>query len=198
MQTSRQPLRGLGQTVAFFMLLAIQLALATSASAALQPGVYQTIMGSLAEERGDRVTNEVRIVPITATVTITLGAQPSMTAVIQNAVLEGGAPFPLTVTNSYEPYNYPHPTPDGGWNFRGEYIPGSGYYFFDWTFTPASNGNVLWNGTAGFAGGHIWQLTFADVTLVPEPSGFALVGIGLIALTLSRRHFGQTRRAAVL
>src|SRR6266550_8704804 len=71
------------------------------AGAALESGVYQTVPGATVEERGDRVPNGSRVVPLFATLTFDLSAaEPSLTAVITNAVLEGGDPFALTVRSS--------------------------------------------------------------------------------------------------
>ena len=75
--------------------------LAWPADAALESGVYQTLPGATVEERGDRVPNGSRVVPFCATLTFDLMATPpSLTALIPNAVLEGGEPFALTVRSS--------------------------------------------------------------------------------------------------
>src|SRR5262249_44332154 len=67
------------------------------AAGAFVSGVYQTLPGTTVEERGDRVPNKSRIIPLSATLTFDLEATPpSLTAVIADAVLEGGDPFPLT------------------------------------------------------------------------------------------------------
>ena len=69
--------------------------------AALESAVYQTVPGAMVEERGDRVPGGSRYVPFFATLTFDLIAtEPSLTAVITNAVLEGGEPFVLTVRSS--------------------------------------------------------------------------------------------------
>src|SRR5512138_1504984 len=71
------------------------------ARAALESGVYQTVPGAMVEERGERVPGGSRDVPFFATLTFDLSAaEPSLTAVITNAVLEGGDPFVLTVRSS--------------------------------------------------------------------------------------------------
>src|SRR5438034_7007339 len=75
--------------------------LAWPAGAALESGVYQTVPGATVEERGDRVPNGSRVVPLFSTLTFDLSAaEPSLTAVITNAVLEGGDPFAPTVRSS--------------------------------------------------------------------------------------------------
>src|SRR2546429_4185885 len=75
--------------------------LAWPACAALASGVYQTVPGATVEERGDRVPNRSRVVPFFATLAFDLSAtEPSLTAVITNAVLEGGEPFSLIVRSS--------------------------------------------------------------------------------------------------
>src|SRR5262245_16417129 len=93
-------------------------ALGWSVDAALTSGVYQTLPGATVEERGDRVSNEFRIVPLSATLTFDLASTPpSLTAEIPNAVLEGGLPFALTVrSTSGNRLN------DGTYRFTGDYL----------------------------------------------------------------------------
>src|SRR5688572_12462977 len=110
--------------------------LAWPAAAALESGVYQVAAGSTVEERGDRVPNEIRTVPLSATVQFDLSSvPPSLTAVINNAVLEGGTPFPLTVRSS-EGYQLAN----GTWRFSGDYLrdiqPSGTQYLFTWFFSP--------------------------------------------------------------
>jgi hypothetical protein len=144
--------------------LALPLAFASQVFAALKSGVYQTLPGATVEEFGDAVPNERRIVPISATLTFDLNAAPpSLTAFIPNAVLEGGNPFPLTVRSSSAGQ-----LTSGAWRFSGEYLPDT-QYLFDWDFSTSTNGQVLWNGITGWAGGHIWQITISNLTLVPLP-----------------------------
>jgi len=119
------------------------------------------------EEFGDRVTNRSRVVPISATFTFDLdAAPPSLTAVIPNAVLEGGDPFPLTIHSSTGAQEM-----DGAYYFTGDYLQDlnlSGtQYGFDWRFSMSTNGEVVWNGVIGWWGGHIWEVTITNVTLVP-------------------------------
>src|SRR5262245_41853456 len=88
---------------------------AGAALAALESGVYQTIPGATVEEIM-QYTN--RVVPFSATLTFDLGAsQPSLTAVIPNAVLEGGDPFALTVRSSSGAL-----LADGTYRFEGDYL----------------------------------------------------------------------------
>jgi hypothetical protein len=145
----------------------ICLALPWPACAALESGVFQTLSGATVEERGDRVTNRFRIMPISATMTFDLGSSPpSLTAVIPNAVLEGGDPFAVTVRSTDGAQH-----PDGTWHFRGDYLgdfyPSGSQYLFDWGFTTSTNGDVVWNGHTGWAGGHLWVVTMSNLTLVP-------------------------------
>jgi hypothetical protein len=64
----------------------------------VKPDVHRTIPGARAEERGDRVPNGSRFVPISTTLTFDFNlTPPSLTAVISDAVLEGAEPFSLTV-----------------------------------------------------------------------------------------------------
>ncbi len=143
--------------------------LAWPACAALESGVYRVLPGTTVEERGDRVPNQSRVVPFSATVTFDLGTvPPSLTAVITNAVLEGGAPFALTVRSSFGIRLV-----DGTYRFSGDYlrdIQASGtQYYFDWRFSTSTNGQVVWSGITGWAGGHIWLVTISDITIVPDP-----------------------------
>jgi len=143
--------------------------LASPAGIALESGVYQTLAGSTVVETGDRVTNHFRVVPVYAIFKLDFSAaQPSLTALTTNAVLEGGEPFPLTVRSSSGTQLM-----DGSYRFTGDYLQDlnlSGtQYLFDWRFSASTNGTVLWNGTTGWAGGHLWYVTITNVTLVPAP-----------------------------
>ncbi len=155
------------KAVAVPIALGAHLALVCSAGAALQSGVYQTPPGAMVREWGDRVPNGSRVVPIFATLTFDLGAaQPALTAVITNAVLEGGNPFALTVHSSSGSHLV-----DGTYRFMGDYLqdiyPSGTQYLFDWGFSAASDGSVVWNGNTYWAGGHIWQVAVSNITLVP-------------------------------
>jgi hypothetical protein len=89
---------GRWDTVTLHGVLGVYLAFALRAGEALHSGVYQTPPGVTVEESGDRVPDNHRFVPFFATLAFDLRAKrPSLTAVITNAVLEGGEPFPLTV-----------------------------------------------------------------------------------------------------
>ena len=141
--------------------------LAWPACAALESGVYQTVPGATVEERGDRVPNRSRVVPLFATLTFDLSAaKPSLIAVITNAVLEGGDPFALTVRSSSGARLM-----DGTYRFIGDYLrdiyPSGTQYLFDWRFSTSTNGGVVWNGINFWAGGHIWEVTISNLTLVP-------------------------------
>ena len=136
------------------------------ACAALASGVYQTVPGATVEERGDRVPNRSRVVPLFATLAFDLsGTEPSLTAVITNAVLEGGEPFSLTVRSSTGT-----PLMDGTYRFTGDYLrdiyPSGTQYGFDWRFSRSTNGEVVWNGITGWGGGHAWDVTISNITLV--------------------------------
>jgi hypothetical protein len=164
------PTRAIGRriSVAVFSALVVQLALACSVSAALESGVYQAIPGATIEERGDRVPNNSRVMPISASLTVDLSANPpSLTAVIPNAVLEGGDPFALTVRSSYGAQ-----LSDGSYRFLGDYLgdinPTGSQYGFEWNFSESTNGQVVWDGMMGWFGGHIWQVTISDIALVPQ------------------------------
>jgi len=89
-QIVARPLLALSEAVVVSVVLAVHVGLSWPACAALESGVYQTLSGATVEEFGDRVPNRSRVVPFSATVTFDLGgAQPSLTAVIPNAVLDG-------------------------------------------------------------------------------------------------------------
>jgi hypothetical protein len=151
------------------IVLVAYLALARPVAAALESGTYQTLPGATVEEIGDRVHHGSRTVPFSATVTFDLNpAQASLTAVISDAVLEGGDPFPLTVRSSEGGR-----LPDGSYWFRGDYLrdiqPSGTQYGFEWQFSTSTDGRVVWNGTTGWWGGHIWLVTISNITLVPQP-----------------------------
>ncbi|MBI2929124.1 MAG: hypothetical protein HYY24_25955 [Verrucomicrobia bacterium] len=170
--------------MAVLIVLGAYLALAWPASAALESGVYQTLPGATVEERGDRVPNGSRVVPFSATLTIDLSAAPpSLTATIPNAVLEGGEPFALTA-RSTSAAQLVH----GTYWFTGDYLrdlyPSGTQYLFDWRFSTAADGRVMWNGITGWAGGHIWQVTISNLALVPQARlSIAQVGTGSVQLT---------------
>lgn len=141
--------------------------LAWPATAALESGVYQTLPGATVEERGDRVPNGSRVVPMYATLTLDLSAvEPSLTAVMVNAVLEGGEPFALTVRSSTGSQ-----LPDGTYRFMGDYLrdiyPSGTQYLFDWRLSVSTNGQAMWDGITGWAGGHAWYVTISNITIVP-------------------------------
>jgi hypothetical protein len=105
---------------------------------------------------------------MSATVMLDLnGAPPSLTAVITNAVLEGGEPFALTVRSAsgYQLTN-------GSYRFSGDFLqdihPAGTQYGFDWTFSASTNGGLVWNGITGWGGGHMWLTTISNIALVPQ------------------------------
>ncbi len=187
--------------VANSLALAVYLTLPCRSTAALQSGTYETVAGSTVLERGDNVPNGSRIVPRSATLTFDLAAaQPALTAVIHDAVLEGGGPyadlwlgglqqpFELTVHSSSA-----EELDDGSYRFQGDYLqtlrPSGTQYVFDWKFSPASEGNIMWNGQTYWAGGHIWTETIADISLVPEPGPLVLFAAGMgVFQAFHRRH----------
>jgi hypothetical protein len=137
------------------------------AGAALDSGVYQASPGATVEERGDRVPDGSRVVPISATLTFDLSAgPPSLTAVIPNAVLEGGDPFALTVRSSSGVQ-----LPGGTYRFTGDYLqdiyPSGTQYLFEWEFSTSAAGEIAWNGYTYWAGGHIWLVTISNIALLP-------------------------------
>lgn len=167
-QIGPRSLLALRKAAGVSIVLGVHLAQTRPACAALESGVYQTPPGATVEERGDRVPNGSRVMPFSATVTLDLsGAPPSLTAVIPNAVLEGGTPFALTVRSSSGGQLV-----DGRYWFSGDYLrdlqPSGTQYLFDWKFSASTNGQVVWNGITGWAGGHIWQVTITNLTLVPQ------------------------------
>jgi hypothetical protein len=173
MKTVRQfrfglrPGRVLRHMLAGSFVLALHPAL--PASAALPSPVYQTVPGAMVQETGDRVPNGSRVVPLFATLTFDVaGTPPSLTAVITNAVLEGGAPFTLTVHSLSGSQQV-----DGSCRFTGDYLrdiqPSGSQYLFDWKFSAPTNGQMMWNGVTYWAGGHIWYVTISNVALVPLP-----------------------------
>jgi hypothetical protein len=157
------------QTVIPSTALAITISfLALPACAALESCDYQTVPGTTIEERGDRVEGGSRITPLFATMTFDwIPARPSLTAVITNAPLEGGEPFPLTIRSSSGTQS-----PDGSYRFTGDYLgdiyPLGTQYVFDWSFSASTNGGLVWNGQIYWAGGHIWLVTISNITLVPQ------------------------------
>jgi hypothetical protein len=156
----------LSKAVAVF---ACHLVLAWPAWAAIQSGIYEVLPGTTVEEWGDRVPNGSRMVPLSATLRIDLSAaQPSLTAVIPNAVLEGGDPFALTVRSETGAK-----MTNDTYRFTGDYLqdlyPSGTQYGFSWKFSPSTNGGVVWNGITGWGGGHAWYVTITNVTLVPRP-----------------------------
>ena len=162
-------LRAVRKAWALSVVLGVQLAIGRPASAALHSGVYQTVPGAAVLEWGDRVPNGSRVVPLFATLTFDLNAvPPSLCAVISNAVLEGGDPFPLTVRSSSG-----SKLPDGACQFSGDYLrdlyPAGTQYLFNWEFSTSTNGDIVWNGVTAWAGGHAWYITISNLTLVAVP-----------------------------
>ena len=151
------------------IVLTLHLALAWPACAALASGVYQTVPGATVHEWGDRVPNGSRMVALYATLRLDLSSDPpSLTAVITNAVLEGGDPSPLTVHSLSGSR-----LADGTYRFQGDYLrevyPSGTQYGFDYQFSTSTSGEVLWNGMNYWAGGHLWYVMISNITLVPVP-----------------------------
>ena len=167
MSASMQFPRFLRAVLEALVVLGVYLAPVLPARAVLQSGDYQTLAGATVVESGDLVTNQTRVVPIFATLTFELNAaQPSLTAMIPNAVLEGEPPLPLTVRSSFGAQDQ-----NGTYHFRGDYLqniyPSGTQYGFDWRFSTSTNGEIVWNGVIGWWGGRAWQVTISNLTLVP-------------------------------
>lgn len=139
------------------------------------------------------MTNRVRMVPVSATLWLEFGTNTgAITASITNAVLEGGNPFPLTVRSSSGSRRS-----DGTFWFTGDYLqnvyPAGTQYGFDWGFSSSTNGEVLWNGSTAWWGGHIWVVTISNLTLIPLPWLNATpAGTESVQLTWSS-HFADHR-----
>ena len=142
---------------------------AGTASAALQSGVYQTVPGGTVLEFGDRVPGGSRTVPCFATLKFDLsGSPPSLAAMLTNAVLEGGAPFTLTVRSASG-----SAMSSNVWRFQGDYLrdlyPTGTQYAFDWRFSITNDNRRVWNGYTYWAGGHLWEVTISNLAIVPVP-----------------------------
>jgi hypothetical protein len=162
--------------------VAVVLLLAWPVTAAVESGAYQVAPGATVEERGDRVPNGSRIVPLGATVEDRFGRHsPSLTAVITNAVLEGGSPFSLTVRSSsgYQLAN-------NGYRFSGDYLrdiyPSGTQYLFDWSFSRQQTGKSCGTATSRGRADTFGTSPISNLTLVPQPL--------LIHLSY-RQHLGQ-------
>jgi hypothetical protein len=157
--------------------LGVQLSCALPAGAALQSGTYQTVAGAAVQEVGDNVTNDSRVVPLTATLTFDLATTPRlMTVVIHDAVLEGGSPYASFVTGGKtQPFELTvrnetwSRMPDGTYQFTGDYLKDihqtDTQYFFSWQFSTATNGDIVWNGSMYWTGGHIWMVTVSNIVI---------------------------------
>jgi hypothetical protein len=141
------------------------LTLVSLANGAIQSCTYQTIAGATALERGDNVTNGSRSVSLTADLSFDLtGAQPSLSGVIYDAVLEGSSLYANTWTGGRpQPFQLAvHSSSgtqlaDGSYRFTGDYLkdiyPSGTQYTFDWQFSAAPGGNLSWSGDSYWAGG---------------------------------------------
>src|SRR5512133_1329374 len=157
------PCIGLAMSIA----VGAHLAFASPVGAALTSGAYQTLPGATVREWGDRVPNGSRMVPLSGTLLFDLSTgQAALTAILTNAVLEGGDPFALTVRSSSSSQ-----LADGTFRFLGDYLrdiyPSGTQYLFDWRFSSSTKGDVVWNGMTGWAGGHAWYVTISNLTLLP-------------------------------
>lgn len=131
-------------------------------AATLESRSYQTVPGATMEEFTEPSPGQTYTHPFSATVTFDLEADPpSLTATIYNAVLERSDPFILTVQSDTF-----FRLANGSYRFDGPFIRNS-QYFFSWTFSTNANGQLLWSGDAGWAGGHIWRLRVTDVAINP-------------------------------
>ncbi len=153
---------------------------AGASGAVLESGVYQTLPEAAVNERGDRVPDGSRDVPLAASLTFDLAAsQPTVSAVIPNAVLEGGSPFLLTVHSQSGIH-----LADGSYRFSGDYlrdlIPVGTQYGFDWTFSLTTDGQIVWKGLMDWGGGHLWLVSIAELNIVPStvPPRLEIVAAG--------------------
>lgn len=148
--------------------------------AAFESGTYETIFNPTVLEFGDNVPNENRILPRSATITFDLDATPpSLTAVIHDAVLEGGVPFyseypgpfELTVRSSSGTQ-----LEDGSYSFSGDYMgdlrPTGTQWGFEWRFSEIGAGIIAWNGSTGWWGGHVWAEIISGIALQVHPQPY--------------------------
>jgi len=168
-QIGPRPRHAARKVPAVLIVSALHLALAWPACAALASGVYQTLPGATVHEWGDRVPNGGRMVPLFGILRFDLSsAPPSLTAVITNAVLEGGSPFGLSIRSSSG-----SELANGSYRFAGDYLrdlyPSVTGYAFDYTVSASTNGEVQWNGMDYWSGGHLWYVMISNITLVPVP-----------------------------
>ena len=89
-----------------------------------------------------------------------------------------------------------HPGHNGTYRFSGDYLrdlyPSGTQYLFDWKFFMPTNGEVLWNGTTYWAGGHIWYFTMSNFTIVPVPwLTIARTGSASAHITLATNFSGH-------
>ena len=157
----------MGELLAVSLMLAVYVPL--HAFAALSSGVYQTPSGTTVREWGDRVPGGSRMVSLFATLRFDLNsAPPSLKAVVTNAVLEGGTPFNLNIRSLSGTR-----LTNGTYRFDGDYLreiyPSGTQYGFDYRFSITTNGEVQWDGTDYWAGGHLWYVTISNIALVPVP-----------------------------
>jgi hypothetical protein len=158
-----------GKTIGTCLLFLLFFSLAVSTRAALSSGAYRTVPGTTVVERGDRVPGGIRTVPFDALLNLEMTTNaPRLKSVIYDAVLEGGAPFQLTILSSsyYKITNDVH-------RFDGDYLrqlyPSGTQYLFDWQLSPSTNGALLLNGNIGWAGGHLWVVTLSNIVVQPVP-----------------------------
>lgn len=132
-----------------------------------------------------------RELPISASITLDFsGAEPAMSAVIDNAYWEGASnfgliePFELTLQSDLSR------VVENGYAFTGVYVAEP--WQFDWELALAADGILRWNGAAYWTGGHFWSIFYEDLplVLVPEASTLTLALIGILPCICSRR---QTR-----
>ena len=155
----------------------------------LSSGIYVTAVESTMQECGDQIATgspchgfpnlQGRVLPLSATITLDVDSLwPTLSAVIHNAVWEGSEPFELEVAS-----NVAQPSGDGYW-FHGDYFAAG--YLFDWHFSMSPDGKTLWNGNAYWSGGHIWQVSFEDVLVVPVPEPIAGGPFLMLSLLFAR------------
>ncbi len=156
------------------------------ARAPVEPDVYRTMPGAVMAEGGDWLPTGSRTLPITATLAFDFSTTPpSLTAEIPNAVLEGGAPFPLTVRSDYG-----YSLSNGTYRFSGDYLrdlsPAGSQYGFGWDFSTLADGTMVWNGSVGWMGGHIWTLSVSNLTLEPQAQ-LSITRTGMTTVNVSWR-----------
>jgi hypothetical protein len=153
----------------FGLLLFVTVVGVSQTASAQLSGRYYSVPGSTAVYQYQ--DDGIQSVALPADLGVTFsgsGSSATLSAIIRKSII-GDLPgnFNFPIVNEF-PVEVAGTSTDGV-RFHGDLL--GTQYLFDWDFTPAVGGQLLWNGSVYWAGGRIELTTITDVHLIPAPPG---------------------------